>query len=411
MNSKTVTFDGAPRYADRGFALEDGVRVLRALGAAFVSTLINGIGAVVFVGVLGVIVLLVAAWMVHACLVGNGHIYSPARSGPGTLTLGYDPNATGSVSSVRKGEAQAPIKTAADFYARYVVAVPQSRVASTTVAPASVQIARLSPAATVNAVAPPNVIVPRAAPVISSLAGPVPLPHERPGVLKEVSPRPEIAAAPAPEPIEKLAALAPTPPPAAVEKRAAPKEARGNIAMDPDAGARTAVYDIAAATVFMPDGQKLEAHSGLYDKRDDPRYVKVRMRGPTPPNVYDLTLREKLFHGVRAIRLNPRDEAAMHGRDGMLAHTYMLGPNGQSNGCVSFKDYRKFLQAFLDGKVDRLVVVPSLGNTSWRTAARQGGLRSGPVRHYASRLGGGDDEPRTTGALGYAPEERNAGTW
>ena len=50
----------------------------------------------------------------------------------------------------------------------------------------------------------------------------------------------------------------------------------------------------------------------------------------------------------------------MFGRDGMLAHTYMLGPNGQSNGCVSFRNYDKFLQAFLKGEVDRMVVVPKL---------------------------------------------------
>ena len=112
----------------------------------------------------------------------------------------------------------------------------------------------------------------------------------------------------------------------------------------------------------LPDGERLEAHSGLGDKMDDPSFIKVRMRGPTPPNVYDLTLREEIFHGVRAIRLNPVDDDKMYGRAGMLAHTYMLGENGQSNGCVSFKDYQKFLRAFLDGKVDRLVVVARLGN-------------------------------------------------
>ena len=144
------------------------------------------------------------------------------------------------------------------------------------------------------------------------------------------------------------------------------------------------MYDIVAKTVYLPNGAKLEAHSGLGDKMDDPRHSKLRMRGPTPPNVYDLTLREKLFHGVRAIRLNPVDRDKMHGRDGMLAHTYMLGPNGQSNGCVSFKNYDKFLQAFLKGEVDRLVVVGELGNMSWRTAARQAGPRSGPPRRYAA---------------------------
>lgn len=44
----------------------------------------------------------------------------------------------------------------------------------------------------------------------------------------------------------------------------------------------TAVYDISAKTVYMPDGKKLEAHSGLGDKMDDPRFVHVRMRGATP---------------------------------------------------------------------------------------------------------------------------------
>ena len=155
---------------------------------------------------------------------------------------------------------------------------------------------------------------------------------------------------------------------------------------------RTAVYDISARTVFLPSGERLEAHSGLYDKMDDPRYVNVRMRGPTPPNVYDLTLRQQLFHGVRAIRLNPVDEGKMFGRDGMLAHTYMLGPNGQSNGCVSFRDYDRFLQAFLRGEVDRLVVVPK-GGTQLALAARS---HRGKIGRYAAN---------------DAPPERYTGSW
>jgi hypothetical protein len=71
-------------------------------------------------------------------------------------------------------------------------------------------------------------------------------------------------------------------------------------------------------------------------------------------------LREERFHGVRAIRLNPVDDGKMYGRDGILAHTYMLGPSGQSFGCVSFKNYPEFLKAFLKGEIDRLVVVPHL---------------------------------------------------
>jgi hypothetical protein len=128
------------------------------------------------------------------------------------------------------------------------------------------------------------------------------------------------------------------------------------------ADSHTAIYDIAARTVYLPNGRRLEAHSGLGDLMDDPRYINVKARGPTPPNVYNLTLREELFHGVRAIRLNPIDDSKMFGREGMLAHTYMLGPNGQSNGCVSFSDYPAFLNAFLKGEVDRLVVVDHLAN-------------------------------------------------
>ena len=122
----------------------------------------------------------------------------------------------------------------------------------------------------------------------------------------------------------------------------------------------TAIYDISARTVFLPNGERLEAHSGLGDKLDDPRQVSIKMRGPTPPHVYDLTEREQLFHGVRALRLTPvGGSGAVYGRVGLLAHTYMLGPRGDSNGCVSFRDYNRFLQAYLRGDIKRLVVVAS----------------------------------------------------
>jgi hypothetical protein len=38
----------------------------------------------------------------------------------------------------------------------------------------------------------------------------------------------------------------------------------------------------------------------------------------------------------------------------------MLGPRGDSNGCMSVKDYNAFLQAFLRGEVKRVAVVASL---------------------------------------------------
>ena len=59
----------------------------------------------------------------------------------------------------------------------------------------------------------------------------------------------------------------------------------------------------------------------------------------------------------------------MHGRDGILAHTYMLGSNGASNGCVVFRNYPEFLDAFLKGEVTRLAVVDHLESPPGKLAA------------------------------------------
>ena len=120
----------------------------------------------------------------------------------------------------------------------------------------------------------------------------------------------------------------------------------------------TAVYDISAHAVYLPDGSKLEAHSGLGSKLDDPNSANIRMRGVTPPHIYELKPREALFHGVPALRLTPiGGDEAIYGRSGLLAHTYMLGPNGDSNGCVSFRDYNAFLNAYRNQGIRKLAVV------------------------------------------------------
>lgn len=133
----------------------------------------------------------------------------------------------------------------------------------------------------------------------------------------------------------------------------------------PKAGKRVAVYDISAAVVYMPDGSKLEAHSGIGKMADNPRYVHVKMNGPTPPNTYKLSMREKRFHGVEAVRMTPIGNQSMHGRDGILAHSYLLrGGREESHGCVAFANYPQFLKAFKQGKVTHIVVVPSMSGTS-----------------------------------------------
>lgn len=242
----------------------------------------------------------------------------------------------------------------------------------------------------VIASAEPTLPLPPQAPI--TLAKAVPLPLPRPSDLL-LPPEPQQsraaqattvrrarntpAAAPEPTPednrnfFQKLFGVQKQPPGAALAYAAPQDEVvdRSRITrMSPSIGtpprtaeAGTAIYDISAKVVHMPNGEKLEAHSGLGPMMDDPSYAHVRMRGVTPPHTYTLTEREALFHGVRAIRLNPvGGSGAIHGRAGLLAHTYLLGPRGDSNGCVSFKDYERFLQAFLRGEVRRLVVVASL---------------------------------------------------
>jgi hypothetical protein len=215
-------------------------------------------------------------------------------------------------------------------------------------------------------------------PVAPKLAQEIPLPARRPQELNEVPPpRPSLrqmaqskaAAAPAPQAdnrslFDKLFGLSGSPGP--LLAYAAPEDgAIRNSRMVPSRQTLpydhwTAVYDITARTVYLPDGTKLEAHSGLGDRLDDPRHVNERMRGATPPHVYELQLREQLFHGVQALRLTPIGEGDVYGRTGLLAHRYMLGPNGDSNGCVSIKDYQAFLQAYRNGEIKRLAVVARL---------------------------------------------------
>jgi len=192
--------------------------------------------------------------------------------------------------------------------------------------------------------------------IAAPVSEPVPLPLARPRV-------------PAPAPVQ-LASASPDVP-LLKEKPLLKQISLPPVSQNPvlpPRGSRIALYDISSHTVYLPSGRRLEAHSGVGERMDDPSQIRVKMRGPTPPNIYRLTLREALFHGVRAIRLNPVDYGRMYGRDGMLAHTYMLGPTGQSNGCVSFRDYSAFLQAYLNGEVDRMVVVPHLSEAPARIA-------------------------------------------
>jgi hypothetical protein len=252
------------------------------------------------------------------------------------------------------------------FADRFAAAAPQG------VAPAPQDVAQPTPNRQVAALAPPE------RQVADSVPKPPPRPAEaRPAKSSGASVRDMASRAKA----AVMAAVAPPEKPTIFEKLFGKLQSTGstlayasadvsstsslgptqNVALggsSPFYDRTTAVYDISAHMVYLPDGTKLEAHSGLGDRLDDPRSASVRMRGVTPPHLYELKPREALFHGVPALRLNPiGGEEAIYGRSGLLAHTYMLGPNGDSNGCVSFKNYEAFLQAYRSGEIKRLAVV------------------------------------------------------
>lgn len=240
-------------------------------------------------------------------------------------------------------------------------------------------------------------VPPKPARQLAALESPAPIPMSRPRQL--AAPAPDQLVPFAAEPVttqptapsqmrERAVALNPPRPAPALARPQAPRPARfelayanvndparetGGAAADlqrefghaprlPGPGSGIAVYDIKAATVYMPDGEKLEAHSGLGYMRDKPRYAHEKNRGPTPPNVYKLVMRKQRFHGVQAVRMLPVDGKLKYGRDGFLAHTYMLRGTSQSNGCVVFKDYQRFLSAFKRGKITKMVVVPDLSD-------------------------------------------------
>ncbi len=326
MASATAVLYGVDNVGGRVVSSGFCRRALRFLA----TNIVLAVAAVATVALFGTAVTLAAAWIVNSTFIGSERTHATRTIGPAALAwVRPDPNrARDSDAAFKAKWAQ----TAALIVVPQPVPVPQS---------AAIETVKLAPPVT-------------PARLQRDI---VPIPRQHPAELQ----RP-----PADKPAIKLAL--------------APPDAKIKEPVLAEADRRTALYDISAKVVYMPNGDKLEAHSGLGDKRDDPRFTKIRMRGATPPNVYDLTERERLFHGVRAIRLNPVDEGKMFGRDGMLAHTYMLGPNGQSNGCVSFKDYRKFLTAFLNGEVNRLVVVSDLGKTPWRVAVAQ----HSHVKRYAA---------------------------
>ncbi len=371
MSDTAASFDDVALFGGRGFAFGD----VRGLLGRVLGTAAMGVAAMAAVGACAATVAVTGLWVVGVTLSGTPHGQARRPSGPARLAL-----------------ADSAAFPKSSFEARWAI--------TTAVMPLSARVAAHSVDSGATAVGKGVSELPATSyPHLKSTDEGTPAPTRAAKVTLPATSAPQSRVVPqAPTPVVTRAALVPLP---------RPKHVRPSIAQRPPelpapqiapvatapvlsgTHSGTALYDITGRTVYMPNGERLEAHSGLGDLRDNPRYFKVKNRGPTPPNVYKLTLRERLFHGVRAVRMTPEDESKMFGRDGMLAHSYMLGSSGQSNGCVSFKDYDRFLEAFLKGEVDRIVVVRSLDEAP---------------RQLASLVHGRDDNR-------YAANEVTGSTW
>jgi len=377
-----VAFPQAVAFDGRAFALRDCHRVI-------FGGVVIGLGTMAAACAMVACVTVAAAWIVAASLSANPYIHANVSMGPETIALNYRypilagaPDVSASAPlPVDHGYAPDPLLEAEltltptpSFAPANAAPLLTNRftrradhVPSVLLTPAPIQAAHAhAPDPTVDADLT-RAAAPNSAPTRHAT---VPTAHiSEPARTREAVP--QIQAAPAMPPASSSHKPLPSP------------QAHRDLISMPGTDSHTAVYDIEAHTVYLPGGDRLEAHSGLGKRLDDPRYVSEKNRGPTPPNVYDLVLRSEPFHGVRAIRLNPVGEGNMFGRDGMLAHTYMLGPSGQSFGCVSFRDYHAFLQAFLEGEVNRLIVVPHVG----ATVSRATPFRHGRADRYASDHG------------------------
>ena len=384
MTCATVAFPEAGLFDGRAFTLRDCRR-------GIFGGVVIGLATVTAACVLVALVTVAAAWIVGVSLSTNPYIHATASIGPQTIALNYryptlasatDVSATAFLSTDRRHDWD-PILEALLTPAPSATFVPSDAAALSTrgftertndglLSPRPLMAAHVDTmhgiAPAVDSAAVAGLTLPTRSASTNNTTAPTGHTSEPPKQ-KQVSPPAEATAAPAP--------------PASSPKPLLVQQPRRDSNSRPSPDSHTAVYDIQAHTVYLPDGDRLEAHSGLGRRLDDPRYVSEKNRGPTPPNVYDLVLRSEPFHGVRALRLNPVGEGNMFGRDGMLAHTYMLGPSGQSFGCVSFRDYHAFLQAFLEGEVNRLVVVPHLGTSVSRAAP----TRHGRADRYASDHG------------------------
>ena len=140
---------------------------------------------------------------------------------------------------------------------------------------------------------------------------------------------------------------------------AAPDDAGlvGNIAGRYDQW--TAVYDISAHKVYLPDGSVLPFRPRQRARRSG--VTPTNVQGSTPVNVYDLKPRETLLHGVEAIRLDPSGRVPRARPQRLFGPHLHAWPQWDSFGCVlAPATTTPSSRRFKEQKIKHLAVVASL---------------------------------------------------
>ncbi len=346
MTYSTATVADVTAFRGRDFALGEFRR-------AVFGTFFIGVGSVTAIGAMTISLAVAAAWIVAGLHSDNSdfQVRRPFALGAAALTR---LETTAFEKTYRGVTGAIEVSTAARDL---IPAAPVNTV--------KLLIFRAPPAQPAAAAAAPRVAALQSPDRINAMPAPaIPVPAQRPAAAPQIQATREIVRAPSGQATPEITGSIPPQtaslPGSPLQRLVAPQAAHAESPLLASVDNRTAIYDIEAHVVYLPNGDRMEAHSGLGQWLDDPHHVNIKARGATPPNVYDLVMRDGLFHGVEALRLNPVGDTSMYGRDGILAHPYMLGPSGQSFGCVSFRDYEQFLRAFKRGEVDRIVVVPHL---------------------------------------------------
>ena len=124
---------------------------------------------------------------------------------------------------------------------------------------------------------------------------------------------------------------------------------------------RTAIYDISAHTVYLPNGATA---GGAFGSRRRDRTIRAscmkECAGRRHQMFTSLLRANSFFMGFKRCVSNPSARAIFSDAPDFWRILICSCANGASNGCVSFKNYDAFLQAYQNGEIKHLAVVAHL---------------------------------------------------